>query len=357
MLKHTPLHKEHLLLGARMGPFAEWDMPIQYSGIINEHLHTRSKAGLFDICHMGEFIIKGETAAKDVAHLLTCRTDSMYIGRCRYGFMLNEAGGIIDDLIIFKTKENEFMLVVNAGTAEKDKEWIRPHLSPNTLFEDTSGKVAKIDLQGPESLNILKSYSNALLEEIKKYHFITGSVCDVKALISMTGYTGELGYELYCSTEEAKKIWNKLLENTDVKPIGLGARDTLRLEMGYSLYGQDIDENHTPLEAGLEKFVYMEKDFIGKEALIKQKTDGIKNVLVGFVADGRRSPRHDFDALYNNKPVGKVTSASFSPCLKKGIGLCYINQNVAAEGVQIKLTDNKVSIEAIVTKPPFIKKG
>ncbi len=354
MSKRTPLYQEHNRLGARMAPFTGWNMPIQYSGIIEEHLHTRTKAGLFDICHMGEFILKGETAKGDVNYLITSRTDDMAIGRCCYGFLLNDKGKILDDLITFKKASDEFMLVVNAGTVDKDKEWIKSHLSAETHFEDISAKTAKLDLQGPFSKDILSAYTNATLDTIGKYHFLTAKVCGVKTLISRTGYTGELGYELYFPKEEAAKLWDKLLENKDVKPVGLGARDTLRLEMGYSLYGQDIDEEHTPLEANLEKFIYMEKGFIGKAALIKQKSEGIKNILVGFIAEGRRSPRHNFDVVCNNEMIGKVTSGSFSPCLKKAIGLCYVDKGKAKEGNKITLSDGKISIEAVVKKPPFL---
>ena len=354
MVKNTPLYQEHIRLGARMAPFAVCNMPIQYSGIIEEHLHTRTKAGLFDICYMGEFVLRGKTAKGDIDYLITHRTDDMAVGKCCYGFLLNDKGKISDDLITFKTGENEFMLVVNAGTIDKDREWIKSHLSAETHFEDISAKTAKLDLQGPLSKDILSAYTNATLDTIKKYHFLTAKVCGVKTLISRTGYTGELGYELYLPKEEAAKLWNKLLQNKDVKPVGLGARDTLRLEMGYSLYGQDIDKEHTPLEANLEKFIYMEKDFIGKIALAKQKSEGVKNILVGFIAKGRRSPRHNFDVVYNNEAAGKVTSGSFSPCLKKAIGLCYVDKDKAKEGNKITLSDGKISIEATIKKPPFV---
>lgn len=355
-MKNTPLYQEHLRLGARMAPFAGWNMPIQYSGIIQEHLHTRTKAGLFDICHMGEFLLKGKSAGKDINHITTCRIDNMPAGRCHYGFMLNENGGIIDDLIVFKITDDEFMLVVNAGTTDKDKEWIKSHLSNKTNFEDISPKTAKFDLQGPLSKTILSSYTNINLDNIKKYQFATGEVSGAKTIISRTGYTGELGYELYFSSKEAAKLWNMFLKNKDVLPIGLGARDTLRLEMGYSLYGQDIDQMHTPLEANLEKFIHMGKDFIGKDFLDKQKNAGIKNILVGFIAEGRQSPRHNFNVVYHNKVTGIVTSASFSPCLKKAIGLCYMEKDIGMPGNQIVLTNNEIFIKAAITVPPFYKK-
>ncbi|MFH0732967.1 MAG: glycine cleavage system aminomethyltransferase GcvT [Candidatus Omnitrophota bacterium] len=355
-LKNTPLYNEHIRLGARMVDFSGWNMPVQYSGIIEEHLHTRTKAGLFDICHMGEFILKGNTANQDINNLLTCRSHDMDAGRCRYGFMLNNEGKILDDLIIYRTTEDEFMLVVNAACIQKDKEWIQSNLSSATKFTDISDEIAKIDLQGPLSAKVLSAFTEAKLETIKKYHFVTAKVCKIETIISRTGYTGELGYELYLLKENAVNLWRALLKNPDVKPAGLGARDTLRLEMGYSLFGQDIDLDHTPLEANLEKFIYFDKAFIGKDALLKQKSDGVKNILVGFIAEGRQSPRHNFNVICSNKTIGKVTSASFSPCLKKAIGLCYMEKEFAVEGGAITLSDNKVTINATITMPPFYKK-
>ncbi|MBN1405658.1 MAG: glycine cleavage system aminomethyltransferase GcvT [Candidatus Omnitrophica bacterium] len=355
-MKNTPLYQEHVRLGALMAPFAGWNMPIQYSGILEEHLHTRTSAGIFDICHMGEFLLKGDTAAQDVDALTTCKISDMLPGRCHYGFMLNDNGRIIDDLIVFKLKENEFMIVVNAGTIDKDKAWIKLHLSKQTHFEDISDKTAKIDLQGPLSGEILSSLTSADLGAIKKYHFTSAKVAGVETLISRTGYTGELGYELYFPSDKAAVLWNILLGNKNIKPIGLGARDTLRLEMGYSLYGHDIDENHTPLEANLEKFIHTDKNFVGKDALIKQKAAGAKKLLVGFMCEGRRSPRQDFDVLCGEETAGKVTSGSFSPCLKKAIGLCYIDTAKAYLGNKIILNSGNINIEAVITKPPFYKK-
>ena len=356
-LKNTPLCKKHLELGARMVPFSGWNMPVQYTGIIEEHIHTRTKAGLFDICHMGEFLLKGPTAEKDLNSLVTCRVDDIVVGKCRYGFMLNEKGGIIDDLIVFKISPEEFMLVVNAGTVAKDKEWTEENICPRTEFYDESEKTAKIDLQGPLSKDIMVRLADpATIEDIKRYYFTHAEINGISVLVSRTGYTGELGYELFLPVEYAERIWEAILKFDEVKPVGLGARDTLRLEMGYSLYGSDIDEEHTPLEANLEKFIYWEKDFIGKDALARQKESGVKQVLTGFICDGRRSARKGFEVVAGQKKVGKVTSAAFSPCMKKGIGLGYMEKDFAIEGAEIALIDGKVEVDAFIKHIPVYER-
>lgn len=353
-MKNTPLYEKHLEAGARMVPFSGWNMPVQYSGIIEEHLYTRTRAGLFDICHMGEFLMKGPSARRDLDRLVSCRVDDMPDGRCRYGFLLNEAGGIIDDLIVFRISDDEFMLVVNAGTAPKDRKWIEGHISPETSFRDISDITAKLDLQGPLSGKIMNSAAeNEAIDKLKRYNFTELDIDGVKTLVSRTGYTGELGYELFFPAEHAERFWDRLMGHESVRPVGLGARDTLRLEMGYSLYGSDIDENHTPFEANLARFVCMEKDFIGKEALARQQAEGLKRTLAGFICETRRSARSHFRVTRAGGEVGEVTSGAFSPCLKKGIGLCYIDSHLAVAGTGIVLTDGRVEIEARVKSVPL----
>ncbi len=355
-LKKTPLCEKHIELGARMVPFSGWFMPVQYTSIIEEHMHTRRKAGIFDIHHMGEFFITGPKAGEDVARLVTCRTDDMPIGKCRYGFMLKDDGGIFDDLIVFKIAQDEYMLVVNAGTIEKEKStnWVKSHLSKETSFEDRSEKIAKIDVQGPLSKDVLKNFvPTDFIENIKKYYFDFTAIEGVRTLISRTGYTGELGYELFFPAEHAGKIWDALMAKDGVRPIGLGARDTLRLEMGYCLYGHDIDEKHTPLEANLKRFVYKEKDFIGKEGLRKRCAD---KILTGFICEGRRSAREHFKVILGQRDLGVVTSSTFSPCLKQGIGLCYADINFHKEGEEVVLTDGKIEIKAKLKNIPLYKK-
>ncbi|MDD5633884.1 MAG: glycine cleavage system aminomethyltransferase GcvT, partial [Candidatus Omnitrophica bacterium] len=315
-LKKTPLCERHASAGAKMVPFAGWYMPVQYAGIIEEHMHTRSKVSLFDICHMGEFFVTGTSAEKDIDKLVTCRIDDLVPGKARYGFLLNADGGIIDDLIVFKKNTNDFMLVVNAGTIAKDAAWIKKNISAGTSFSDESEKMAKLDLQGPLADDVIKKLVDVgKIDGLKRFNFIQCEIKGVKVTLSRTGYTGENGFEIFFPSEKASVVWDTLLGFNDVKPVGLGARDTLRLEMGYSLYGSDIDEKHTPVDAGLLRFVYMEKDFIGKKSLLKQVETGSKIALVGFTCEGRRSARSHFEVhLRTPNPqsrtpkIGDVTS-------------------------------------------------
>ena len=357
ILKNTPLYSKHIEAGARMVPFSGWNMPVQYTGIIEEHIHTREKAGLFDICHMGEFIIEGTSATEELGRLLTCRIDDMPDGKCRYGFMLNDSGGVIDDLIVFKMSLNKYMLVVNAGTLQKDAVWIESNMTSPEMFYDESDGTAKLDIQGPVSGKIIEELTRSdSVRQLKRYCFIYIEIDGVRVLLSRTGYTGELGYELYFPAGNAEHIWDKIIKLDDIKPVGLGARDTLRLEVGYSLYGHELDEYHTPFEANLGRFVYMEKDFRGKEALLRKQQDGIDKVVVAFICEGRRSARAGFDVIVDGIPAGEVTSGAFSPCLEKGIGLGYIKKDLIREGKEIILSDGKVEIKAFIKNIPVYQK-
>jgi len=355
-LKRTPLYNKHIALNARMVPFSGWEMPVQYTSILEEHLHTREKAGLFDICHMGEFFVKGDNVEADINKLVTCDISKLTLGKSKYGFMLNETGGIIDDLIVFRTGEDEFMLVVNGARVEKDMTWIKSNLTQGTSFIDKSDETAKIDLQGPLSESILEKYvEKNILNRLKRFNFVKIPIKGNEILLSRTGYTGEAGFELFMNCECAGKIWDLLLEDDNVKPVGLGARDTLRLEMGYSLYGNDIDEKHNPYESNLSNFVYTEKDFIGKECLPNK--DEVTQKLVGFVCEGRRSARSHFKVLnVLGKEIGEVTSSAFSPCMKNGIGLCYLLEEYSKVGQKIILSNDKIEINARVESLPLYKK-
>ena len=247
----TPLIEEHRFLGARLGTFGGWMMPIQYSGIIEEHLWTRKHAGLFDICHMGEFLIEAELSRSNLESLVTIDLQGMSTSACRYGFMLNEEGGIVDDLLVYRISDTRWMAVVNAATTPGDESHMRKYLTGFARFENVSASLGKLDLQGPEAELVLRPLAGADVEKLKYYNFGHFTVLGEKIIISRTGYTGELGYELYMPNQKIALLWNKILEDDRVRPIGLGARDTLRLEMGYSLYGQDIDAKTSPLEAGL----------------------------------------------------------------------------------------------------------
>jgi len=342
-IKKTPLYQCHLDAGARMVPFGGWAMPVSYkTGIIVEHNHTRNKAGIFDICHMGEIYLRGADALQNVEYLLSCDVTNLEVGQCRYCMMLNNDAGIIDDLIVFRTAENELLLVVNAGTRENDFRWICDHLRGDVTAIDESDSIAKVDIQGPLSAKILSELIDEKIMDLKRFRFGSFVWDGIEVLISRTGYTGERGYELYFPEEHASKIWNRLMAVDDVLPIGLGARDTLRMEKGFSLYGNDIDQTRTPAEAGLHRFYNLDTNFNGKEALEKQIAAGIKRTLVGFkIMEGRRCARAHFDVIVDGKVVGEVTSGAFSPSLNQGIGYCYIDVDLAKPGQEIVLTDGK----------------
>ncbi len=328
-------------------------MPIQYEGIIAETLYTRSAATCFDISHMGEFLISGDYKKSNLDTILSGRIDNLGIGSCRYSSILNENGGVIDDLIVYRLKKDEWMIVVNAARIEKDKEHFLKHLSADSDFKDLSSGLGKLDLQGPLSGEIIKTVVPSALK-LGYYAFMQAEIMGEKNIVSRTGYTGELGFELYVSAEKIQALWTKLFSDTRLKPAGLGARDVLRLEMGYSLYGQDIDETISPLEAGLEKFIDFNKDFIGKEALLKQKKSGLKRNRVFFKAYSRRSPRHNYKIYSNDKEIGIITSGSFSPHLNCGIGMGFL-ETLGTEGDKIFAGEGQIKIEAAICKKPFVK--
>lgn len=354
MLK-TPLYDIHLSLNAKIAPFGGWLMPIQYSGIIEEHNWVRQNAGLFDICHMGEFIIQADLAKSNLNDLVTINLEGMPLRACRYGFMLNEQGGIIDDLLVYRIGNVEWMVVVNAATTNGDFAHLQKHLNKATRLENISQSLGKLDLQGPLAVEVADLIGLGI-KGLRYYTFDYFTLLGEKIIISRTGYTGELGYELYMPNNKIPQLWQKILNDQRVKPIGLGARDTLRLEMGYSLYGQDIDKNTTPLEAGLNHFIDWDKEFIGKAALLKQKQKGISRRLIYFVADSRRSPRHNYRIIHKGQDIGAVTSGSFSPSLGFGIGMGYVSDEISP-AQEIVLKHEAVSISAKVTCKPFYKNG
>lgn len=330
-------------------------MPIQYQGILAEHLHTRQAVSVFDICHMGEFLLEADPVASGLDEILTQNIISMPVGSCRYGFMLNENAGILDDLVVYRINGNKWMLVVNAATTPYDYKHLEKNLSGACRLQNISDKTGKLDVQGPLSLEVLKNIFGKQIESLNYYTFAKFSFEQEDCIISRTGYTGELGYEIYIANECAKKLWDLLLKDERVRPAGLGCRDTLRLEMSYPLYGQDIDINHSPLAAGLAKFVDLNKNFIGKEAMLKQKAGGSLERLICFKADSRRSPRHGFAIFDQDKQVGIVTSGSFSPSLSVGIGMGYVVGSYDV-GSQLLIKDNSIEIPVKVVKKPFLVK-
>ena len=356
VLLKTPLLRQHEKLGAKMSPFGGWLMPIQYSGIIEEHNWTRKNAGLFDICHMGEFALRMDPEKGNLDTLVTISLKRMPLFSCRYGFMLDEKGRVIDDLIIYRIDREHWMIVVNAATTQGDFSYLRSRLEGAGSFEDISASMGKLDLQGPLSAEVLSVLAGPGIRKLKYYTFGYFDLLGERIIISRTGYTGELGYELYMPASKVALLWDRLLEDDRVKPVGLGARDTLRLEMCYSLYGQDINRNTTPVEAGLGNFIDWDKEFTGRQALLEEKNSGSGMRMIYFMAQSRRCPRHNYRIKYAGRDVGAVTSGSFSPSLGCGIGMGYADREIAP-GETVALGDGSVSIDAEVTLKPFYKDG
>jgi len=351
----TPLYDTHLVLGAKMAPFGGWIMPIQYEGILAEHAHTRMNASVFDICHMGEFMLKADPVLSGLDRLITQNITTMPFGSCRYGFLLNARGGILDDLIVYRISQDNWMIVVNAATIATDLAQINENLASGYSLDDISSKMAKLDVQGPQSLEVLKDIFSPQLAQLKYYTFAEFKIFDQHCIISRTGYTGELGYEIYIAVDFVERLWKLLLKDKRVKPAGLGARDTLRLEMSYPLYGHDLDADHTPLEANASKFVDFSKDFIGREVLIKEKQSGPARRLIYFQADSRRSPRNGFAILDQGRQIGLVTSGSFSPTLGVGIGMGYVAGSCDL-GTPLIVKQGTTEIPVKVVKRPFLSK-
>ena len=353
-LKTTPLIDEHKCLGAKLAPFGGWLMPIQYAGIIAEHAWTRTNVSLFDICHMGEFIFSGDAHKSGFDRITTLDPAAIPVGSCHYGFLLTDTGGVADDLIIYRLGESEWMVVVNAATTESDEERFRSLLLPGASFKNVSSSTAKLDLQGPRSLEVLKNIIGQDVAELGYYKFGRFDILGEKMIVSRTGYTGELGYELYIASGKVVELWRLLLSNGLVKPAGLGARDVLRLEMCYPLYGQDLSIDHTPIEAGLERFVDTKRKFIGQDWLVDSGRP--YKSMIYFKAESRRSPRHNYKIRRGGEEIGVVTSGTFSPSLSCGIGMGYVNRPCPV-GTRITVSENDVNIEAVVTEKPFYKNG
>jgi aminomethyltransferase len=361
-LKRTPLWDEHVAAGAKLVPFAGYEMPVQYkTGIIAEHQAVRRRAGLFDVSHMGEIEVGGPQALDLVQYVSTNDASKLVVGQAQYSVICREDGGCIDDCIVYRF-EDVYMIVVNASNRGKDRDWILHHAEKfDVEVTDKSDDIALIAIQGPRAQTILSGLTDAALADIAYYHFGTGSVNGVPAVISRTGYTGEDGFELYINNRDAVRLWRTLLETGAAEgliPTALGARDSLRLEMGYALYGNDIDDRHTPLEAGLKWVVKLDKeDFIGKPALVQQKQDGVRQRLAGFLVKGRAFPRHGYEVRFRGQPAGEVTSGTVSPSLEQGVGLAYVPTEASKVGTPIEVMVRDRAVEAEVARPPFYKEG
>ena len=359
-LKRTPLYNVHAALGAKIVPFAGFEMPVQYpTGITAEHKAVREKAGLFDVSHMGEFIVRGPQAVELVNYVTTNDVAALKPGQAQYSTILRENGTTVDDCLVYRA-DDRVLMVVNGSNIDKDFAHISRFVKDfDATLDDISDKVALLALQGPDATRILQKYTDTKLSGIKYYEFTTGTVAGVeKVYISRTGYTGEDGFELYFPGEHAEKLWRALTASGEVTPAGLGARDSLRLEMGMALYGNDLDDTTTPLEASLGWLVKMKKgDFVGRDALAKQKDEGVKRKLVGFTTSERSFPRHGYPVFAKGKPSGEVRSGTMSPTLGIPIGTAYVPPDSAAEGSPLEIEIRGKRIPATVQKMPFYKDG
>jgi len=359
-MKKIALNDIHIALNAKMVPFAGFNMPVSYEGINIEHQAVRNAVGVFDVSHMGEFLISGDKALDLIQKVSSNDASKLVDGKAQYSCLPNEDGGIVDDLIIYKLNTEKYLLVVNASNIEKDWNWISQQNTMDATMEDLSDEYSLLAIQGPKAAEAMQSLTEVNLKDMKFYTFEVAEFAGVKnVIISATGYTGSGGFEIYFKNEDAKHIWNKVMEagaNFGIKPIGLAARDTLRLEMGYCLYGNDIDDTTSPIEAGLGWVTKFTKDFINSEALKKEKEEGRKRKLIAFELDQRGVPRHGYDIVdENGKIIGIVTSGTMSPSLEKGIGMGYIPTEMAKTGEKIFIQIRNKAIPATLVKLPFYK--
>lgn len=358
-IKQVPLNDIHVKLGAKMVPFAGFNMPVRYSSDIEEHMAVRNSVGVFDVSHMGEFTVKGPDALDLIQRVTSNDASKLINGQAQYTCLPNEQGGIVDDLIVYKIKDEDYLVVVNASNIDKDWNWIRQYNTKGVEMKNISESICLFAVQGPKANDTLQKLTKTNLSEIKYYHFTIGDFAGVPDVtMSNTGYTGAGGFEIYVHKDHAEKVWHAVFEagkEFDIKPIGLGARDTLRMEMGFCLYGNDIDDGTSPLEAGLGWITKFTKDFTNSADLKRQKESGVTRKFVGFKMIDRGIPRHDYlikDATGNS--LGKVTSGTMSPVLGIGIGLGYVTLDHAAPGKEIFIDVRGKALKAEVSKLPFV---
>lgn len=361
-LKSTALEQIHIALGAKMVPFAGYNMPVQYSGLRQEHAAVRERAGMFDVSHMGEFFVEGPDAIPFLQNVTSNDVSKLIPGKIQYSCFPNEQGGIVDDLLVYCFSEEHFLLVVNASNMDKDWNHLQNYTSSFEVeLSNQSDDCSLLAVQGPKATEILQTLTQVNLNEIRYYNFLIGRIAGIEEVfISATGYTGAGGFELYVPNEHAAKLWNSVIEAGEpygLLPAGLGARDTLRLEMGMCLYGNDIDDTTSPLEAGLGWITKFSKDFISSQTFAKQKEEGLSKKLVGFEMIDRGIPRHGYEIAKNGKVVGRVTSGTASPSTGKNIGMGYVPIELSAEGSEFDVLIRNKSIKAQVVKLPFYKKS
>ena len=354
-MKKTSLYQSHLAIGAKMVHFAGFEMPMQYTGVVHEHLAVRHKVGIFDVSHMGEILVSGPNAIDLIQYVFSNDAQHLDVGQAQYGYMPNAKGGIIDDLLVYRIDSQSYLLVVNAANIEKDWNWLLTH---NKVFgaslQNQSDQWSLIALQGPQATSVLAKLTNTDIGSIPFYRFVYGKVAGIdQVLISATGYTGSGGYELYVPNEGAEKIWNSLIQN-GAEPCGLAARNTLRIEMGYCLYGNDIDDTTSPISAGLSWCTALSKDFVSKDQIEKQKVDGVSKKRVGFIVNERGIPRQTYGLVDESEnDIGIVTSGTQSPCLERGIGIGYVDREKAIVGNIIYVSIRNKQVPATITSLPF----
>ncbi|MFO0584296.1 MAG: glycine cleavage system aminomethyltransferase GcvT [Anaeromyxobacter sp.] len=356
MALRTPLYDTHVRAGARMVEFAGWDMPVQYAGILEEHEGVRTRVGLFDVSHMGEVIFRGPKALEAVQRLFTNDLSKVVDGQAQYGCLCRDDGGIVDDVIVYRRAADDLLVCVNAANRQKDFDWLASHAGGADV-KNESDDWGQIAVQGPLAAQLLQRITNVNLSAVKTYRFADGEVAGVRCIVARTGYTGEDGFELFCPSKDAARLWDAVMEagaHEKIQPAGLGARDSLRLEMAYRLYGSDMDDHTTPLEAGLGWVVKLDKgDFIGRAALARQKEQGLSKKLVGFVMTENGIARHGYPVLHEGRKVGEVTSGTRSPSLKVPVGLAYVPPALAGEGSTFAVEIRGKATAAKVVKTPF----
>ena len=361
-MKRTAFHALHQELGAKLVEFAGYEMPVQYTGIIEEHLCVRNAVGMFDVSHMGEIEVRGKGAAAFVQNITVNDVSKLADGKVQYSAMCYEDGGIVDDLLVYHMGDH-FMLVVNASNIEKDFAWMQSQADGDIQLHNKSDDVSLLAIQGPKSIETLQKLTDAPLSTVPYYNFVRAKIAGIDMIASRTGYTGEVGFEIYFPADlsVSKKVWTAIMEagrEFGIKPVGLGARDTLRLEMGFRLYGNDIDKSTNPLEAGLGWITKLDKgEFVGRESLLQTKQKGLQRKLVGFVVEDEKAvARHGYEIRNNGSTVGVVTSGTVSPSLKKNIGMGYVPRSMSEPGAAMKISIRGIEALAKVTPVPFIKK-
>lgn len=356
----TPLYSAHRRLGAKMVDFAGWEMPVQYRGVIQEHLAVRGRAGLFDVSHMGEVEIRGSEALDICQKISANDVSRLKLFQAQYNLLLNEQGGVVDDVVIYRLEATHFLICVNAANAEKDFHWIRERSEGKAQVENASARYAQLALQGPLAEKILQPLTSVGLAEIKPFYFAEGEVAAIHCLMARTGYTGEDGFELYCNPTHGERLWDALLESGDplgLLPAGLGARDTLRLEKAYPLYGHELDETTTPLEAGLEWVTKLSKGaFLGREVLLKQKQEGVQRKLVGLEMTEPGIARGDYSIYKGDRPIGRVTSGTKSPTLGRSVALGYVAAEESEIGNTIAVEIRGRKVGARIVALPFYRR-